>query len=182
MTSYGDLGEIRPDLELLLTDVLSSVLSEEAYPVESPVESPVDGPAAPNGAGAVIGARLAIHDEADDSYLGVEVRVDAMLARLLAARMLSAGTPSHDDVLDAVGELGNIVAGNVKSLLFHTARLSLPMADPAGAGTTADPPSAVRVAAAVLGQVAELSLVPHVAPDDHAWPPVLADHPLENQS
>ena len=178
MTSYGDLEEIRPDLELLLTDVLSSVLSEEAYPVESPA----DGPAAPNGAGAVIGARLAIHDEADDSYLGVEVRVDAMLARLLAARMLSAGTPSQDDVLDAVGELGNIVAGNVKSLLFHTARLSLPMADPGGAVPQPDLPSAVRVAAAVLGQVAELSLVPHVAPDDHAWPPVLADHPLENQS
>ena len=53
--------------------------------------------------------------------LGVQVRVSSVLGQRLAARMFACEEPGRDDLLDAVGELGNIAGGNVKSLLF-TAR------------------------------------------------------------
>jgi CheY-specific phosphatase CheX len=51
--------------------------------------------------------------------------------RVLADRLTSVlfqgdGTPTPDDVRDAMGELTNMLAGNVKALLAEPSRISLP--------------------------------------------------------
>lgn len=167
MTTIDELEEARQDLESLLVDVLYSVLGEEAYPGEETLPS-----------GPIASARLAAHDELEDTYLGIQVRVGAVLARLLASRMMSVGDPSPDDLIDTVGELGNIIGGNVKTLLFQTARLSLPVAELAGGGEPVD--DALRVAASVFGQVAELTLQPEAPIDGLYWPPSVKDEVLES--
>jgi chemotaxis protein CheX len=48
------------------------------------------------------------------------------LDRLLAAAMFQAEKLGEDDVGDAIGELANIIGGNVKGLLLEPSRLSLP--------------------------------------------------------
>lgn len=57
----------------------------------------------------------------------VRVDLDAPLAEALTARMFGA-RPGPADLEDAVGELANVVGGNVKSLLPGEGRLSLPTA------------------------------------------------------
>lgn len=172
MTTIDELEDVRPDLESLLTDVLYSVVGEEAYPTD-------DG--LPHG--PVATSRLAAHDELEDSYLGIQVRVGAVLARLLASRMMAVGDPSPEDLLDAVGELGNIIGGNVKTLMFHTARLSLPVADLADQGTDPDAElPGVVVRAQVFGQVAELALIPDAPVDGLFWPPSVTDDVMESTS
>jgi hypothetical protein len=163
----GSLERERDDLSALLTDVLVSVLSEEPELVGS-------GPTPDAGLDGAPATLLAIHDESDDTYLGVHVRVSATLGRLLAARMLACDEPAPEDLLDAVGELGNITAGNVKSLLFSSARLSLPSATLGDAGLPSAregsaEPTVIR--ALVLGEPVELALVPHVHGDGLSWPP-----------
>lgn len=165
MTTIDELEDVRQDLETLLTDVLYSVVGEEAYPTDDSLPH-----------GPVASSRLSAHDMLVDTYLGIHVRVGAVLARLLASRMMAVGDPSPDDLLDAVGELGNIIGGNVKTLLFHTARLSLPVADLADEGTDPDleiPGIVVR--AQVFGQVAELALTPDAPVDGLFWPPSVDD-------
>jgi hypothetical protein len=162
MITTDELEAARPDLEDLLAEVLTSVFGEQAHPVDDDL---------PDGGHAV--ARLAVADEADGGHLGVRVRTGPVLSRLLASRMFSAGDPSQDDLLDAVGELGNIAAGNVKSLFFASARLSLP--DPAlDAGPAVDRGS-TTVRASVLGQVVELALTPGAPVDGLTWPPTASD-------
>jgi chemotaxis protein CheX len=161
-----ELEDARQDLEGLLVDVLYSVLGEEAYPGDDPLPS-----------GPIAFSRLAAHDELEDSYLGIQVRVGAVLARLLASRMMSVGDPSPDDLIDTVGELGNIIGGNVKTLLFQTARLSLPVAELTGGSEAVE--GALRVAASVFGQVAELTLQPDAPVDGLYWPPSVKDEVLE---
>jgi len=168
VTTIDDLEDARQDLETLLTDVLYSVLGEESYPCLDELPP-----------GPVATSRLAAHDELEDSYLGIQVRVGAVLARLLASRMMAVGDPSPDDLIDTVGELGNIVGGNVKTLLFHTARLSLPVAELAGSQSEQDP-GGMRVAASVFGQVAEIALLPDAPVDGLYWPPSVKDEVLEN--
>ena len=57
----------------------------------------------------------------------VMVRCSSELATTLTATMFqSDGVPEFDDVADALGELTNMVAGNVKSLLPAPCNLSLP--------------------------------------------------------
>lgn len=171
MTTIDELEDARQDLETLLTDVLYSVVGEEAYPTDDPLPG-----------GPVAASRLAAHDELEDSYLGIKVRVGAVLARLLASRMMAVGDPSPDDLLDAVGELGNIIGGNVKTLLFHTARLSLPVADLADQSRDPAESGAMVVKAQVFGQVAELALVPDAPVDGLFWPPSVADEVMESSS
>jgi hypothetical protein len=72
--------------------------------------------------------------------------------------MLLTPDPGPDDLLDAVGELGNIAGGNVKSLLRHSCRLSLPMAEVTENRDSSAAASGVTVRASVLGQVVELSV------------------------
>jgi hypothetical protein len=185
VTTTDQLEQARPDLEALLTDVLTGVLGDQACPVPEDVDgAPVDG------ARVYAVARLAIHDKAGDVCHGVEVALGPVLARHLAARMLRIETPTPDDLLDAVGELGNIAAGSVKSLLFTSARLSLPEAEFVTAGRHADGPPHLGPATTVRvrllgepgGEVVELSLIPHVPAEAVAWPPAARPDVLEPQS
>ncbi len=58
----------------------------------------------------------------------VEIRCSKTAARQAAAALFGLGDAeaSNDDVTDAVGELANIIGGNVKSLLPEPCALSLP--------------------------------------------------------
>lgn len=162
MSVIDEFEEAREDLEALLIEVLGSVFGEEAMSVWDQRLPP----------GPVVSSRLAIHDEVDDTYTLVEVRTSAIVARVLASRMLLTADPGPDDLLDAVGELGNIAGGNVKSLLRHSCRLSLPLARVAELVPDAADAAGVTVRAAVLGQVVELTV--HSADDIEGltWPGV----------
>lgn len=48
------------------------------------------------------------------------------LAMRLAAELFRSPVPSADDVRDTVGELTNMLAGNIKAVLPEPARISLP--------------------------------------------------------
>jgi Chemotaxis phosphatase CheX len=162
-----DLGD---DLVATLADVLSTVLAQEAEPTSEPM-SP--GPQA--------FARLAIHDEATGRYAGIEIRISTSLAQVLASRMMLMADPAEDDIVDAVAELGNVVAGGVKSLLFKHARLSLPSAqidagEGAGAGSPAGSAEGHQQAhAIVLGHVVQVTVISDADPDGLLWPPVVSD-------
>jgi hypothetical protein len=115
---------------------------------------------------------------ADDSYLAVEVRLEGPLAQMLAASMLTEADPAPDEVLDAIAELGNIAGGNVKTLLFHSARLSLP-APRLAAVPVGDPVGTVRAGVRVLGHAVELVVMMLPGPDDSTlWPPDFIDQPV----
>ncbi|WP_088290615.1 chemotaxis protein CheX [Kineosporia sp. A_224] len=168
MSAIDEFEEAREDLEALLIEVLGSVFSEEAMPVWDDALPP----------GPIVSSRLAIHDEVDDSYTMVEVRTSAIVARVLASRMLLTADPGPDDLLDAVGELGNIAGGNVKSLLRHSCRLSLPLAEMTDDAAAPDV-DGVTVRAAVLGQVVELTV--HLAGDIEGltWPGSASEEVVE---
>lgn len=168
MSAIDEFEEAREDLEALLIEVLGSVFGEEAAPVWDTELPP----------GHVVSSRLAIHDEVDDSYTLVEVRTSAIVARVLASRMLLTADPGPDDLLDAVGELGNIAGGNVKSLLRHSCRLSLPTAEMTD-GVTPPAGDGVTVRAAVLGQVVELTVHPAAEVSGLTWPGTAPEHALE---
>ena len=170
MTTFDDLVGAQDELDAIVIDVLGSILGEEAAPAYHEL---------PDGQIAV--ARLAIHDEADDSFALVEVRVGIALARVMAGRMMFVADPEDDDVLDAVAELGNICGGNVKSLLCQHARLSLPSAE-IGTGLTAANGAGVRVRAVVLGHLVELAVTPGAPIEGLDWPPAAVDEELERQT
>lgn len=174
MSSFSDLDvQTRLDLDTILTDVLSSVLAEEAMGTLSRL---------PPGPLAV--ARLAIHDENGGEYAVVEMSIGVSLARVIAARMLSIAAPGPDDIIDATAEVGNIIGGNVKTLLCHHARLSLPSAQITEQApyAQADPKDgATCVRAIVLGHVAQLAVHPDAAVDGLLWPPSSSDDILELQ-
>jgi chemotaxis protein CheX len=73
------------------------------------------------------------------------------LARTAAAAMFDrpAERLTDDEVADALGELTNMIGGNLKSLLPGPSRLSLPSVT-VGASSTVPPPGAVLVDAASL--------------------------------
>jgi hypothetical protein len=170
VTSFDELVEAQEQLDDIVIDVLGSILGEEAEPAYDELPP-----------GQTAHARLAIHDEADDSFAVVEVRVGIALARVMASRMMFVADPVEADVLDAVAELGNICGGNVKSLLCQHARLSLPTAD-IGSGLPSLAGSGVRVRAVVLGHMVELAVTPDAPIDGLDWPPAAADDELEMQS
>jgi hypothetical protein len=159
MSVRPGLETARPDLELLLVEMVALVLGEDAVPTDRPLP-PVE----------LAMARLIIHDEADDSYLGVEVRLESGLATTLASTLLGEPEPTTDDVLDVIAELGNIAAGNVKLLLTTNGRLSLP----APALTTAigpEPSGTVRAVATLLDHIIELVVMPVTGADAATrWP------------
>ena len=159
-----DLESALPDLEILLVEMVSSVLGEEVLTAVDPLP----------GADLAT-SRLVIHDLDADAYLGVEVRAEDTLARMLAASMFAVADPSPDDVLDAIAELGNIAGGNVKSLLWNSARLSLPTPSLA-VSDPGYPDGTARVAVRVLGHVVEMVVIPLSGPDNStSWPPSLAE-------
>jgi len=167
MTSSRALHSERENLEALFAGVLVTAFGEEAELVATG-SSPADDLA--GGAAAL----LAVHDESDDTYLGVQVRVSAELARELAVKTSGCADPAREDLLGAVGDLAGIAGGRLTTLLFPAARLSIPSATldavglPAAREGSAEP---TVLHARVLGGLAELALVPHVDADGLAWPP-----------
>ena len=96
--------------------------------------------------------------------------------------MMSVASPSPDDIIDAVAELGNIVGGNVKTLLCHHARMSLPTSEITEQAPFVDLQpldGGAYVRAIVLGHVAQLAIRPDAAIDGLIWPPFCPDEILE---
>lgn len=56
----------------------------------------------------------------------VMLQCDSVLAATLAGELFQSSTPSSDEVRDTVGELTNMLAGNIKALLTEPSRISLP--------------------------------------------------------
>lgn len=89
----------------------------------------------------------------------VTVELEESLARLLTAQMLAVpdGEEVGDsDIADAVGELVNMVGGNVKSLMPGPSSLSLPSVAAGRAVFASDVVEACRVDAAWRGQPARV--------------------------
>jgi Chemotaxis phosphatase CheX len=170
MSLVEEFEAAREDLEGLLAECLATMLNEEvgiAWGQQLPAE-------------VTFSARLAIHDAEDGTHTQVVVSCGASVARLMAGRLLAVADPSPDDVLDAVNELGNIIGGNVKSLLRHACRLSLPTAEvsrlPSPTGVTG-----VSVQALVFGHLVELTVGASDSIDGLCWPGSMSDEILENQ-
>jgi hypothetical protein len=169
MIDPADLAAAREDLELLLVEMIASVLGEQAEPT---------GESLPAAVGLAV-SRLVIQDPEDKSFLGVDVRAEGTLITTLAATLLGVAEPAPDDMLDVIAELGNIAGGNVKSLLCHNGQLSLPSAQLAFEHE-GDSPDAVRVGASLLGNVVELVVMPlHSADPQTRWPSGSAQHEAE---
>lgn len=63
----------------------------------------------------------------DGAWQGaVMLSCERQLADRLAGQLFRSGTPSVEEVRDAMGELTNMLAGNVKALLPGPSRISLP--------------------------------------------------------
>jgi chemotaxis protein CheX len=88
---------------------------------ELPLE---DGDRAPLGAESTVTSCVQI----DGAWHGaVVLQCPLTLARTLTAEMFQAGAePDLADVYDALGEIANMLGGNVKALLPGPSRLSLP--------------------------------------------------------
>jgi Chemotaxis phosphatase CheX len=161
------LEENRTDLDEILSEVVQTVFHEEAFTLFDLEESGAlrEQPHALTS--------LAIHDKASDLYTAVEVRMGVRLAMIMASTMFSVAEPENTDVLDAMGELGNIIGGNVKSLIPNPCRLSLPMARIIEE-TSKTPPEGNRTettaCVSVLGQVVELIARDGADPSSVFWP------------
>ena len=149
MSAAPELESAVPHLTTLLGELIGSVLGEESLPI-------LDGrrPLSPMGV-----SHLIVHDVAADFYLAVEVRASVDLVSDLAAKLLGVPDPAPDDMLDVIAELGNIAAGNVKTLLCTNGRLSLP-ASALLTHLADDPVGTVRAAADLLDHVLELVVMP----------------------
>ncbi|MBT0771385.1 hypothetical protein KIH74_20780 [Kineosporia sp. J2-2] len=178
MSAFTELDdEVREELGVILTDVFSSVLKEEAIITNN--QLPV---------GPMTVSRLAIHDFSDETaeeYAVIEVRVGVSLARVMAARMMSISSPGPNDLIDSIAEISNIAGGNVKTLLCHHARLSLPSAEIVddeqfAAAEPTDGSTYVR--AIVLGHVVQLAIHPQAPVAGLLWPPENSDATLEPTS
>jgi hypothetical protein len=176
VNDHPDLKEEGLQLDALLGEMGASVLGEQSRPV-------VDGrrPTAP-----MVFSRLIIHDRVADWHLAVEIRAAVDLVSVLAAKLLGLPDPAPDDVLDVIAELGNIAAGNVKTLLCTNGRLSLPVSALLTSPAT-DVNGSVRADAEVLGQVLELAVMPLTRTDSTIsgarWPgsPAITDAQLVNR-
>lgn len=56
----------------------------------------------------------------------VMLQCGGALAGLLAGELFRSAAPTPDDVRDTIGELTNMLAGNIKALLPEPSRISLP--------------------------------------------------------
>jgi chemotaxis protein CheX len=129
--------------ELLATDEQIVGITQDVW--SSFTGRPVDagpGDAALDGGDVTVG-RVAV----TGGWRGwVLLACPTRLARTAAAAMFDrpAETLTDDEVADALGELTNMIGGNVKSLLPGPSRLSMP-AVTVGASATGPPPGAVLV-------------------------------------
>jgi chemotaxis protein CheX len=106
------------DLGSITTDVWSSYVGGDAVVLPFPAERA--------SSGAAVTARVEIDGEVSATVL---LACDATSAADLARRLFqldSVAEPAFADVSDALGELANVVGGNVKSLAPGTSQLTLP--------------------------------------------------------
>jgi chemotaxis protein CheX len=106
-----------------------------------------DGQARPGGGDVTVGC-VTVTGAWQGSVL---LACPAQLARMAAAAMFDLPAEQLDDreVADALGELTNMVGGNIKSLIPGPSRLSMP-AVTVGAAPTVKPPRAALVATVSL--------------------------------
>jgi chemotaxis protein CheX len=108
------MSEIRADLEGI-TRALWETLFELPLNV---------APTAPLGSDGVVTACVHIVGEWRGAVM---LQCGMPLARTLAAQMFQAeSAPTLEDVRDALGELTNVIGGNVKALFPGPSRISLP--------------------------------------------------------
>jgi len=103
------------DVRLLVAEIWSTILGDR-FEALDPAEQPIS---------PAIGSTV----EITGPWTGrITVDLDRTGADQLARAMfdLPAGELPADDLADAVGELGNIIAGNIKSSLPEPSSLSLP--------------------------------------------------------
>lgn len=105
------------DVSELIESVWSAMLG---FPVE-----PTAAPIAPGGSGLFYVGTVQITGDLDAAVL---VEMPETLARSMAAAMfgLSPAELGDDEVCDVVGELANMLAGNLKGLVEGPTSLSLP--------------------------------------------------------
>jgi len=96
----------------------------------------------------------------------VSLSVSDAAARAFAAAMFAADPHelADDEVVDAVGELTNMVGGNIKSLLPEPSRLSLPVVVP-GHGVPAGTDVLNRVALSTGSDAVLITVRSRPAPD-----------------
>lgn len=106
------------DVAQIVREVFSSMLALEVEPIDGEISLEPIGSAVAGSVG-VTGAT--------DCLISMEMQDKA--ARDVAAAMfgMEIAEVSDDDIADAVGELTNMVGGNIKSLLPEPSTLSLPV-------------------------------------------------------
>ncbi|HWJ66569.1 MAG TPA: chemotaxis protein CheX [Nocardioides sp.] len=158
-------GVEAPDLEDLrsVTEDVWMALVGEADPLlprAVPAGAPFDAAGAWSAATTITGGWRGV----------VTVELDEQVARHLTAEMLAIGSAddvTDGDLADAVGELVNMVGGNVKSLMPGPSVLSLPAVAAGRAAFTHDVQVACRLDLAWRGAPVRVSVhVPHPSPTD----------------
>jgi chemotaxis protein CheX len=103
------------DVRVVTNDVWTSFLANH---------EPLEWSPAPLAEPEVMRASVEIRGEWDGA---VTLEMSPAAARTAARTMLTAREVDHEDVLDALGELVNMIGGNIKSLLPSGSTLGLPM-------------------------------------------------------
>lgn len=105
------------ELTTIAADVWEAFLAGDGVTSHEGTRAPVDGE-------GVVHASVGVHG----GWIGqVVLEVSAIGAADLARRMLGSDDVAAADVTDVVGELVNVVGGNVKSLVSSDTTLGLPM-------------------------------------------------------
>ncbi|HET6563351.1 MAG TPA: chemotaxis protein CheX [Marmoricola sp.] len=103
------------DVRVVTSDVWTSFLASH---------EPLEWSPAPLTEPEVMRAAVEIRGEWHGT---VTLEMSSAAARTAARTMLTCDELDHEDVLDALGELVNMIGGNVKSLLPSGSTLGLPM-------------------------------------------------------
>ena len=128
-TPVIDLGPSYDDVQMLVDEVWSSFLGAEE-------------PLLPCGPAEMIVGWSAAVTVSGEWHGMVSVELPTGVAEEVTRRMLCVDEAFDEDVADAVGELVNMIGGNVKSLMPGPSVLSLPVV---AAGRVARPSDSVEV-------------------------------------
>lgn len=117
------------DVQMIVEEVWTSFLG-------------TDEPLLPAAAGGLTVGWSAAVTVSGEWHGMVSVELPTELAEQVSRRMLAVTETLDEDIADAVGELVNMIGGNVKSLMPGPSALSLPVV---AAGRVARPSDAVEV-------------------------------------
>jgi chemotaxis protein CheX len=119
MTSLAEVPS-KDDLAELLASVWTSFLGAEIYPIEADPATDIARKPTQN---EVVASVSIMGGWSGQLFLATS---HACAANIAQAMFGSEGDVADDELADAVGELANIVGGNVKSMLASPSSLSLP--------------------------------------------------------